>query len=281
MVGGMNRQTIEQRLETVVRNNRPTIALTFPLVGVALLIGGHENVIPAWVAFNPYLIVIAASIMALPLIAGLAPLIDRRAAAGLALLALFAWGIELVGVNTGFPYENFSYQLHLGPMLFGDVPLALPVFYFPILIDGYLLAVLALGGFAERVPIRYPAVIGAVVGLDLILDPGAVALNFWGWAEPGAYYGIPAMNFVGWILSGSVAVGLLHVFFDHDALVDRLEQCEFFLDDLINFVLFWGAVNLYFGHLGPALLAGVVLLGLFRVEWFDFAGLSGRQIVKK
>lgn len=277
----MERQTIEQRLEAVVRNNRPTIALTFPLVGVVLLIGGHENVIPAWLAFNPYLIVLAASIMALPLIAGLAPLIDRRAALGLALLALFAWGIELVGVNTGFPYEDFSYQLHLGPMLFGDVPLALPVFYFPILIDGYLLAVLALGDVTDRISFRYPAVIGAVVGLDLILDPGAVALNFWGWTDPGAYYGIPAMNFVGWVLSGSVAVALLHASLDHDALVDRLGQCEFFLDDLINFVLFWGLVNLYFGQLGPALLAGAVLLGLFRAEWFDFAGLSGRQAVEK
>ncbi len=270
----MNRRRLERRLEALIRTHRTTIAITFPLVGVALLIAGSETLLPAWLALNPYLILFGALVMASPLIVGILPLIDRRAALGLAGLAFFAWSIELTGVNTGFPYGDFAYQIHLGPMILEDVPLALPVFYFPILVDGYLLALLALGHRAHRLPLRYPAVLLFVIGLDLVLDPGAVALGFWAWDTPGAYYGVPATNFLGWFLSGSVAVALLHTAFDHEAIVTRLEECEFLLDDLINFLLFWGLINLYFGQLLPALLAAGVLFGLFRVDWFDFAGVN-------
>ena len=276
----MQRVQFEQRLATVVRDNRLTIAVTFPLVGVVLLIGGQAGLIPGWLAFNPYLIVAAATIMALPLIAGLLPVIDRRAAVGLGVLTLFAWGIELIGVNTGVPYGEFAYQTQLGPMLLGDIPVALPVFYFPILINAYLLGVLALGERAERLPVRYPTVVALVVLLDLILDPGAVALGFWAWDDPGSYYGVPVMNFLGWILSGSIAVGILHLSFDHSALVQRLKEAEFFLDDLINFCLFWGLVNLVFENFAPVVLTAAVLLVLFRADWFDFAGIGGEQALR-
>lgn len=276
----MQREQLEERLAAVVRDNRRTIAVTFPLVGVVLLVGGQVTLIPEWLAFNPYLIVAAATIMALPLIAGLLPVLDRRAAVGLGALTVFAWGIELTGVNTGVPYGEFAYQTQLGPMLLGDIPVALPVFYFPILINAYLLGILALGEYAEHLAIRYPVVVVLVVSLDLILDPGAVALGFWAWEEPGAYYGVPVVNFLGWIISGSVAVGIIHLAFDHSALVQRLEEAEFFLDDLINFCLFWGLVNLVFGNVAPVVLTAIVLLALFRVEWFDFAGISGKQGVQ-
>lgn len=270
----MDRSRIERRLERLVRDNRVTIAITIPLVGVALLVAGSEELLPHWIAFNPYLMVLAATVMALPLIAGLAPLVDRRLAVGLIALACFAWGIELTGVHTGYPYGQFAYETDLGPMLLGDVPLALPIFYFPILLNSYLLAVLVLGRLAHKLPVRYPATLGLVVAMDLVLDPGAVALGFWAWTDPGIYYGVPAMNFLGWVLSGSVAVATLTVALEHNAVVERLQECEFFLDDLISFGLFWGLVNLYFGNAVPAALAGVLLWTLFRAEWFDFAGLD-------
>lgn len=278
----MDRREIEAQLETIVRDNRGTIAITFPLVGVALLVAGSEGWIPRWLAFHPYLMVSAAAIMALPLVAGILPVIDRRAGVGLAALVGFAWGIELVGVNTGIPYGAFEYQVALGPMLFGDIPLALPVFYFPILLNSYLLGVLALGRYADRLTIRYPVVVGFVLLLDFILDPGALQLGFWTWEHPGAYYGVPLSNFAGWILSGSIAVGVIHFTFDHEQIITRLREVGFFLDDLINFLVFWGLVNLYFGNLVPVALAVAILVGLFRVSWFDFAGLgTGTQSVDR
>lgn len=280
----MHRRRFEDRLDAIVRDNRLTLAVTFPLVGVVLFRVGVTGVLPEWLAFNPYLMVAATALMALPLISGLAPLVDRRAALGLTVLAVFSWGLELIGVRTGWPYGEFSYQLELGPMLFGEVPLALPVFYFPILLNSYLFAVLLLGTRAGSLAVRFPAVLAVVVLLDLILDPGAVAVGFWTYAEPGslAYYDVPLQNFLGWVLSGSVAVGIVHLSFDHDAIVDRLEHCGYFLDDLINFLLFWGLISALFGQLIPVVLSTLFLVVLFRADWFDFAGVgTGRQSIEQ
>ncbi|MEM4780719.1 MAG: bisanhydrobacterioruberin hydratase [Halalkalicoccus sp.] len=262
------RRQVESTLEGVVENNRFTIAVTFPLVGVALLIAGRQGILPAEFAMHPYLLIGANLVMVSPLVAGLTPLIDRRAVLGLSVLALFTWGIELTGVLTGLPYGEFSYELDLGPMLLDLVPLGLPVFYFPILLNSYLLALLVLGD--TSFPRRFALTLGIVITLDLILDPGAVALGFWGWETPGAYYGVPAINYLGWLLSGTIAIAILQRSFDHGAVLARLRTCDFFLDDLVSFLVFWGLVNAYFGNWIPVALALSLSGTLITSDWFDF-----------
>lgn len=270
----MERRAVEGRLDSLIRDNRVTIAITFPLVGTALLIAAAEGVVPRSLAFNPFLLLGAVMVMRLPLIGGLAPLINRRVATGLSGLVGFSWGIELLGVTTGFPYGDFEYLIELGPMLLDAVPIALPVFYFPILLNSYLLCTLMLGDRMESLPIRFLSVLLVVITMDLVLDPGAVALGFWGWDAGGAYYDVPVQNYVGWLISGIVAVGVLTLSFDADALDRRLDRCEYVLDDLISFGILWGLVNLYFGNLVPVALAAALLVALFRADWFDFAGLT-------
>lgn len=262
------RERVEATLERVVEDNRFTIAVTFPIVGVTLLIAGREGLFPMKLAMNPYLLVAANLVMVSPLVAGIAPLVDRRALAGLGVLVGFTWGIEVVGVLTGLPYGEFVYQIALGPMLFDLVPLALPVFYLPLLLNSYLLALLFL-----RTPSfvrRFGLTLALVLALDLVLDPGAVALGFWTWADPGTYYGVPAINYFGWLLSGTIAIAILQLSFDHGAMLARLDSCGFLLDDLVSFLLLWGLVNLYFANWISVTLA--VMLGgtLLWSDWFDF-----------
>lgn len=262
------RRRVESTLERVVENNRFTIAVTFPLVGVAMLIAGREGLLPPEFAMHPYLLIGANLVMVSPLVAGLAPLVDRRALSGLVLLALFTWAIETGGVLTGLPYGEFSYGIALGPMLLDLVPLGLPVFYFPILLNSYLLALLFLR--TRSLPRRFGLTLALVLTLDLILDPGAVALGFWAWADPGPYYGVPAINYLGWLLSGSVAIAILQLSFDHGAMLKRLDSCGFFLDDLVSFLVLWGLVNAYFGNWIPVALAVGLVVTLVRSDWFDF-----------
>lgn len=262
------RRRVESTLERVVENNRFTIAVTFPLVGVAMLIAGREGLLSPEFAMHPYLLIGANLVMVSPLVAGLAPLVDRRALSGLALLALFTWAIETAGVLTGLPYGEFSYGIALGPMLLDLVPLGLPVFYFPILLNSYLLALLFLR--TRSLSRRFGLTLALVLTLDLILDPGAVALGFWAWVDPGPYYGVPAINYLGWLLSGSVAIAILQLSFDHGAMLKRLDSCGFFLDDLVSFLVLWGLVNAYFGNWIPVALAVGLVVTLVRSDWFDF-----------
>jgi putative membrane protein len=262
------RPEVQARLDALVRDNRFTIAVVFPVVGAVLLVASAEGFLPPPLAFDPILILLGTLVMRSPLLVGVAPLIDRKAAIGIAGLAGYAYAIEFVGLRTGWPYGEFHYAIDLGPTLAG-VPIGLPVFFLPLVCNGYLLCVLLLGDRARRALVRLPAVIGTVVAMDLVLDPGAVALGFWAYPGSGPVYGVPLSNFAGWVLSATVTVLVLDAVLDRAALLDRLETCEFALDDLVSFVLLWSTINLYFGNWGAAAVGGLFGVGLVRTARFD------------
>jgi putative membrane protein len=103
-----------------------------------------------------------------------------------------------------------------------------------------------------------------VVAVDLVVDPGAVAQGLWVWAEDGAYYGVPLVNYGGWLLTGFIYSYIL------DALVrlgrnnDPAVPLEL-SSSLMMIILFWTGFSLWNGLVIP-LLIGVaisVLLGNF------------------
>ncbi|QLD87299.1 carotenoid biosynthesis protein [Natronomonas halophila] len=264
------RQRVERRLDALVDDNRFTIAVVFPTIGAIMLLASAEGLLPEPLSFNPYLVLFGVAIMRLPLIAGVAPLLTRKAGFGLLALCAYTYGIELVGVSTGYPYGHFEYGVDLGPMIADAIPAALPLFFLPLVLNAYLLCLLLLGESARNAVFRVPAVIAAVVGMDLILDPGAVAIGFWSYDAGGLYYGVPWLNYAGWVLSATVAVLLFDYAFDRAGLLARVNACPFMLDDLVSFVILWGFVNVFYGNWVPAALAVGYGAALWRVDRFDF-----------
>ena len=258
----------EARLERLVRENRFTISVFFPLNGIVLLLASAEGVLPAPLAFNGLLILLGTAVMRSPLLVGLLRATDRRAATGVGLLVAYSYAVEYVGVHTGVPYGEFFYGVDLGPVVAG-VPLGLPIFFVPLVLNAYLLCLLLLGDRARVAAIRLLAVIATVVTMDVVLDPGAVALGFWVYPNGGAFYGVPLSNYAGWVLSATVAVVALDWGYDHTVLVDRLGECEFLLDDLVSFVILWGGINAWFGNWVAVAVAVVFGLGLVRADRFD------------
>jgi putative membrane protein len=256
-------------LERLVGENRVTIAVVFPLVGAGLMVASARGWLPPILAFNPLVILAGVIVMRLPIAATLAPLLDRRFALGLAAVSLYAYAIEYVGIATGLPYGEFSYGVALGPMLPGGVPLGLPAFFLPLVVNAYVLVALAAGGRWRLARFRLPATVAVVLAIDLVLDPAAVALGLWQYSAAGVYYGVPLSNFAGWILSASVATVLVDASVDRAALRRRLQRCAFALDDLLSFVLLWGAVAVVFVLWVPILITagfGVALAQLGRLD---------------
>ncbi len=268
-----NRTETEAWLDAFVDGNRFTIAVFFPLVGAVMLLGSamEWSVFPAFLQFNPPLILFGTVVMAAPLIVGVIPTLDRRALAGIGILMSYTYFIEYVGVSTGWPYGEFVYGVSLGPMV-GGIPAALPVFFLPIVINTYLLSLLLLGERASSRLVRLSIVIPAVVAMDVVLDPAAVSLGFWSYEGGGLFYDVPLSNYAGWVLSATVAVGVLDLTFDRTQLESRLANCAFMLDDLISFVILWGLINAWFGNWIPVAVAAVFGMAILRAKRFD-AGL--------
>lgn len=267
----MDSEAAVARLEHVVGANRVTIAVVFPLVGAGLMLASARGWLPPVLAFNPLLLLGGVLVMRLPIAATIAPLLDRRLVLGLAAVSGYAYVVEYVGLATGIPYGEFTYEVALGPMLPGGVPLGLPAFFLPLVLNAYLLVALALGKRWSLARVRLPATVAAVLAIDLVLDPAAVAIGLWAFAGGGAYYGVPFTNFGGWLLSATVAVGLVDLAVDREALRERLDRCPFALDDLLSFVLLWGAVAFAVGAWIPVVLTVGIALALGRLGRLDLA----------
>ena len=253
------------RLEELVSENRFTIAVIFPFIGAVMFVASAEGLLPDLISFNPLLILFGTLVMRMPLIAGMKPILDRKAAIGILILTFYAYAIEFTGVKTGFPYGDFSYLVKLGPMVEG-VPVGLPLFFIPLVANSYLLASLYdFDGWK-----RLPVLVALVLMVDLVLDPAMISLGVWEYAS-GFFYGMPVSNLIGWLISGTVAAIIFQFTVDHSAVSRRMEEVDFILDDLVSFVLLWGFVNLFYMNIIPVLIALMFGVALHRMERFDLA----------
>jgi putative membrane protein len=116
------------------------------------------------------------------------------------------WLIEFVGSTTGYPFGVYHYTDLLQPQV-GGVPILIPLGWWMMLPPAWAVAQ-SLAGSASR-----PAFIGwsalALTAWDLFLDPQMVAWGLWKWAQPGGYFGIPWVNFLGWLLASALITALV------------------------------------------------------------------------
>lgn len=129
----------------------------------------------------------------------------RRVARMVALVVVAAWIVEFVGSQTGFPFGIYHYTDRLQPQI-GDVPLLIPFAWLMMLPPAWAVASLVSGGARNGRFVIASAL--AFTAWDLFLDPQMVAWGFWQWAEPGGYFGIPWVNFAGWLLASALLTWL-------------------------------------------------------------------------
>ena len=117
-----------------------------------------------------------------------------------AILAIIGYLVEVAGVATGQIFGEYQYGPVLGYAIW-DVPLAMALNWFLLLyIFGQLVA-----------PVKYLLVLKAMMAglgmvlLDVIIEPVAIELNYWQWANDS----VPFQNYVAWFVIGSI----LQVFF--------------------------------------------------------------------
>lgn len=162
--------------------------------------GNYHRTVAAWAA--PVFLLLAGFITLMGA--------SGREIAALVLAAIIGLAAEVVGAQTGLIFSSYSYTEALEPRLLG-VPIVMASAW--MVLVGYvreMLARLALPASAE-------IVIAAawMTAIDLLIDPlAAGALGYWRWLAPGAYYGIPARNFVGWFIVSLLILALVRGFIE-------------------------------------------------------------------
>ena len=114
--------------------------------------------------------------------------------------------LEIIGSKTGYVFGgkyHYNNDNTPGFILFG-IPVLIPIAWFGIIymsinFCNYVTNV----RFPFENSINYYFIILTatfVMFLDMVLDPLAVDEKRWKWELPGIYYGIPILNFFGWLL---------------------------------------------------------------------------------
>jgi len=211
----------------------------------------------AYTARNEYFSVIPMLLLAVPAYFALLKTNFYSGLLFIVILSCYATAIEALSILTSFPYGAFEYNAQLGYKIFDLVPWTVSFGWVPLVIGCFALS----SWIFSRRYYQFLAGVLFLVASDLIIDPGAVLMNFWTWTNPGIYYSIPFSNYLGWILS-SIIGGI--VFFWILPKND-IQQLPFY--SIYNLALgnaFWIGVTLNAGYWIPfsvgILLQLVVLL---------------------
>ena len=170
------------------------------------------------------------------------------------------WAVEWLGSHTGFPFGAYSYTDALRPQL-GHVPLLIPLAWLMMLPPAWAVAATLTGTRRAAVFVLVSAL--AFTAWDLFLDPQMVAWGYWVWHNPGLYFGIPLVNFAGWILaSGAVTVAVLPLLRSRPLPVRSLLVIYTitWALQLIGQLFFWSMV-------GPALFGGAAMGAFALLAW--------------
>ena len=142
---------------------------------------------------------------------------------------LIGFGAEVIGVNTAYLFGNYVYGVNLGPKLLNVS-----------IVIGLLWGVLALGAasIVDQISLfgRWKVFFGAAImlGVDLIMEPVAIANQFWSWAGGD----VPLYNYVCWFLIAILLQLILRKF-------KLNEKNKVYNTLLILMVVFFGFLNLY------------------------------------
>ena len=129
-------------------------------------------------------------------------------------------GVEMIGVQTGSLFGNYSYGAVMGYKVM-DTPLILGVNWFTVIYCSGMSAYILISRQIDRTSLRtgerkmkskaIPIILGGALSAtfyDWLMEPVAVRLGYWSWNGAGA---IPVYNYVSWFLISVVLLSIFHV----------------------------------------------------------------------
>jgi uncharacterized membrane protein len=181
---------------------------------------------------------------------------------------------ELLGTSTGFPFGNYSYLSGLGYKISGLVPFTIPLSWFYVGCVSYVLA--RAGLEVDKKPSLFRHIGAIALGSllltswDFVLDPAMsqTSLPFWYWHQPGAFFGMPYQNFVGWMGTGALFMTVAALLWSRNPFkLDHYQLNVPLLVYLANFG-FATVMSLAAGFTIPVLLGVVIGVAPAVLLWF-------------
>jgi putative membrane protein len=169
-------------------------------------------------------------------------------------ITLFTLSVEAIGIATGWPFGGYMYTDRLQPQI-AAVPLLIPIAWFMMLPAAWAAA----AGYTSSRWTFAAVSAAALTAWDLFLDPQMVSWGFWTWHEPGGYFGIPWLNFLGWFLCSALLTAVVRPGDLPRRPLLLIFGITWFLET-VGLAVFWRMP-------GPALIGGLIMGAFGLVAW--------------
>lgn len=164
---------------------------------------------------------------------------------------LITWAVsfafENLSIATGFPFGFYHYSSSLGIM---TVPLIIIFAYFAVGYLSFTLANVLTDQYEKKLQGKQIFLVPFIAAFlmvmwDLTIDPISSNLqHMWMWTNPGAYFGVPISNYLGWFL-------VVYIFFQIFSLyLSRYDVINDKIKSKINNKPYWSESALIYGITG-------------------------------
>jgi len=180
-------------------------------------------------------------------------------------ILVLSWAAEVIGSRTGFLFGAYSYTDMLGPQIL-DVPLQVPLGWLMMLPPSWAVA----DAITDRIKPRwkFPAFVGlsafTMTAWDLFLDPMMVTWGMWVWDNPGVYFGIPWLNYLGWFVISALITILIRP--------ARVPLAPLLLIYTTMWLLEMAGLGIFWGMLGTTVVGSLFMGSLTILAWRAFVG---------
>ncbi|MFC2137718.1 carotenoid biosynthesis protein [Bacteroidota bacterium] len=119
------------------------------------------------------------------------------------IILLTSYFAEVIGVNTGIIFGNYTYGKMLGPKLF-NTPLITALSWLMLIYCTYIIINLL------NIHTIYKIVVGALILVlfDIVMEPAAINFGMWAWEGNQ----VPILNSISWFILSLLLLSLLKVF---------------------------------------------------------------------
>jgi len=165
-----------------------------------------------------------------------------------------------MGSHFGIPFGLYSYTGALQPQVMG-VPLQISLGWLMMIPPSWAVAQV----ISDRIPPRWRFLIFvslsalAMTAWDLFLDPMMVTWGIWVWHNPSGFFGIPWINFLGWLLVSALITIIIRP--------RKLSVAALLIIYTAIWLLKSVGLGIFWGILGPAIV-GFILMSC-SIVFFD------------
>jgi uncharacterized membrane protein len=132
----------------------------------------------------------------------------RDALALAAMCVVITFGMENIGVATGWPFGRYHFEIEPNLPHVGAIPPIVGPLWFGMGYFSWIVAGTLLGGVRPRLSQKFELIVLPIVAAfvmtqwDVVMDPLESTISrVWIWHDGGAHFGVPWTNYIGWLLT--------------------------------------------------------------------------------